>query len=56
MHFILKLQKSLYPAFNNTLSFGRHIQNVTVKAASSLYDLQTLKARILQNKALWGMS
>jgi len=42
--------------FNNTLSFSPHIQNVTAKAATTLYALKTLKVHGLQGKALWEVT
>ena len=38
---------------NSTLSFSQHMQNLTTKAATSLYALKTLKAHGLQRRALW---
>jgi len=42
--------------FNNTLSFSPHVQNVTAKAATTLYALKTLKVHGLQGKALWEVT
>ena len=42
--------------FNNTLSFSPHIQNLTAKAATTLYALKTLKVHGLQGKALWEVA
>ena len=39
--------------FNSTLSFSQHVQNVTAKAATSLYALKTLKVHVLPGRALW---
>jgi len=42
--------------FNNTLSFSPHIQNITAKAATTLYALKTLRAHGLPGKALWEVT
>jgi len=42
--------------FNSSLSFSQHIQNLTAKAATSLYALKTLKAHGLQGRALWDVT
>jgi len=36
--------------FNSSLSFTQHMQNLTAKAATSLYVLETLKAHGLQGR------
>ena len=38
--------------FNSSLSFSQHMQNLTAKAATSLYALKTLKAHGLQSRTL----
>ena len=45
-------------SFNSrpTLSFSQHTQNLTAKAAASLYALKTLKAHCLQGRALWDVT
>jgi len=43
-------------SFNSTLSFSQHRQNLTAKAATSLYALKTLKAHGLQGRALWNVT
>ena len=42
--------------FNSMLSFNQHMQNLTAKAATSLYALKTLKAHGLQGRALWEVT
>ena len=47
--------------FNSSLSFSQHMQNLTAKAATSLYSLKTLKAFLLkahglQGRALWDVT
>ena len=38
------------------ISFSQHTQNLTAKAATSLYALKTLKARGLQGRTLWDVT
>ena len=38
------------------ISFSPHTQNLTAKAATSLYALKTLKAHGLQGTALWDVT
>jgi len=45
-------QTVLGVTFNSSLSFSQHMQNLTAKAATSLYALKTLKAHGLQGRAL----
>jgi len=42
--------------FNSLLSFSQHMQNLTAKAATLLYALETLKAHDLQGRALWDVT
>jgi len=42
--------------FNSSLSFSQHMQNLTAKAATSLYVLKTLKAHGLQGRTLWDVT
>jgi len=42
--------------FNSSFSFCQHVQNLTAKAATSLYALRTLKAHSLQGRALWDVT
>jgi len=42
--------------FNSSFSFSQHMQNLTAKAATSLYALKTLKAHGLQGRALWDVT
>jgi len=42
--------------FNSSLSFSQHMQNLTAKAATSLYALNTLKAYSLQGRTLWDVT
>ena len=42
--------------FNSLLFFSQHVQNLTAKAATSLYALKTLKAHGLQGRALWDVT
>jgi len=42
--------------FNSSFSFSQHMQNLTAKAATSLYALKTLKAHGLQGRALWDIT
>ena len=42
--------------FNSLLSFSQLMQNLTAKAATLLYALETLKAHDLQGRALWDVT